>query len=206
MPSSAPTHAEQVIAGDATPRSPEVSVESADTTIVVAESTTTTTAVRPDGTFTMAFSGDTLIHRPIVRQAGIYANGVGYEFAPMFARIKPLISSVDLAVCHMETPVAPDGEDLSGHPIYGVPKQVLAAVAGSGYERCSTASNHSMDRGATGVDATVAALEANGLGNSGMARTPQEAEPQTFTNRGITMSHLSYTWGTNGIPRPAGQE
>jgi Bacterial capsule synthesis protein PGA_cap len=208
LPAAAPPSVETVLAtpdSSAEQKAVPPPTDEATTTVAIAE-TTTTTVPRPEGTFTMAFSGDTLIHRPIVRQAGVYANGIGYEFAPMFERIKPLVSSVDLAVCHMETPVAPDGEELSGHPIYGVPKQVLAAVAGAGYDRCSSASNHSMDRGAKGVDATVDAIEANNLGNSGMARTPQEAEARTFVTRGINMSHLSYTWGTNGIPRPAGQE
>ena len=91
----------------------------------------------------MAFTGDTLIHRPIVARANAYAGGSGYDFTPMFARIAPLVSSVDLAVCHMETPVAPPGEALSGHPIYGVPVEVLAAIADAGYDRCSTASTHS---------------------------------------------------------------
>ncbi len=154
----------------------------------------------------MAFSGDTLIHRPIVRQAATYAGGNGYDFAPMFARIAPLVSSVDLGVCHMETPVAPPGEELSGHPIYGVPVQVLAGVASAGYDRCSSASNHTLDRGLKGIDATVNGLEAAGLGNSGMARTPAESEPQVFVVRGVRMSHLAYTWGFNGIPMPAGNE
>ena len=154
----------------------------------------------------MAFTGDTLIHRPIVARAKAYAGGSGYDFTPMFARIAPLVSSVDLAVCHMETPVAPPGEALSGHPIYGVPVEVLAAIAGAGYDRCSTASTHSLDRGVAGIDATVNGLEAVGVANSGMARTPAESEPSVFTVRGIRMAQLSYSFGFNGLKAPVGQE
>lgn len=160
----------------------------------------------PSGVVSMAFSGDILIHRPIVARA--LANGAGttYDFGPMFERIAPLVSSVDLAVCHLETPVAPPGEELSGHPIYGIPREIVPAIAATGYDRCSTASNHTLDRGVTGIDATVAELEAHGLGNSGMARSPEEAEPQVFERNGIRFSHLAYTFGFNGLVRPRGQE
>lgn len=182
------------------------SLAESTSTSIEAATTTTTVVARPDGTFTLAFSGDTLIHRPIVAQAANYAGGTGYEFAPMFARIASLIGSADLAVCHMETPVAPPGEPLSGHPIYGVPVEVLAAVAGAGYDRCSSASTHSLDRGVKGIDATVNGMEAVGLGNSGMARTPAESTPQVFTVRGVRMAQLSYSFGFNGLKLPAGQE
>ena len=76
----------------------------------------------------------------------------------MLARIAPLIGAADLGVCHLETPIAPPGEALSTAPLYGVPAEVATALAAAHYDRCSTASNHSLDRGTTGIDATVAAL------------------------------------------------
>lgn len=130
------------------------------------------TAPGPTRAFTLAFTGDTLMHRPLVDQARDYASGAGFDFAPMFARISPIVSSVDLAVCHLETPVAPPGENLSTFPYYGVPAEVVAGLAAAGYDRCSTASNHTFDRGTAGIDATIGALETNGLAQSGMASDP----------------------------------
>ncbi|MGA1438888.1 MAG: CapA family protein, partial [Ilumatobacteraceae bacterium] len=69
------------------------------------------------------------------------------DFTPMFEHIEPLVSSVDLAICHMETPIAPPGERYSTHPRYGVPAEVIDALAASGFDHCSTASNHTFDRG-----------------------------------------------------------
>ncbi len=160
----------------------------------------------PEARVTMAFSGDVLVHRPIIAQALANGGGRTYDFAPMFDGIRPLVSSVDLGVCHLETPIAPPGEPLSYHPIYGVPREVVDGIKSAGYDRCSTASNHSADRGTAGVDATVTALEQAGLGSSGMARSPAEAEPQLFTVNGVRMSHLAYTWGLNGLSFPTGQE
>jgi poly-gamma-glutamate capsule biosynthesis protein CapA/YwtB (metallophosphatase superfamily) len=133
-------------------------------------------------------------------------NGSGsYQFAPMFARIAPLLSSVDLAVCHLETPVAPPGEAISGFPVYGVPREIVAGIASAGFDRCTTASNHSLDRGLTGIDATVNELEAAGIGNVGMARTPAEAEPQVFVVKGVPLAQLDYTFGLGGRRLPADQ-
>lgn len=154
---------------------------------------------------TMAFTGDTLMHRPLVEHAARAAGGQGYDFAPMLARIAPLISAADLAVCHLETPIAPPGEAPSTFPLYGVPAEVVTGIAATGFDRCSTASNHTLDRGIAGIDATIAALGLAGLGQSGMASEPAGIEPQVFTVEGVQLTHLSYSYGFNGIPLPRDQ-
>lgn len=159
----------------------------------------------PQRRLTMAFSGDILPHSPIVRRA--FANGGGqfHDFSPMFAAVAPVLSAFDLAICHLETPVAPPGEPLSVYPLYGVPASIATAIAGAGYDRCSTASNHTIDRGVRGVDATVNALEAAGVAQSGMARSPEEAIEEVFEVNGVRIAHLSYTFGLNGLRLPRDQ-
>lgn len=152
-----------------------------------------------------AFSGDILIHSPIWKRAAANAGGQGYDFRPMFAGISGLLGTVDMAICHLEVPVAPDGEEPSTFPKYGAPVEIVAAIADAGYSRCSTASNHSMDRGTRGVDATLEAFDANRLGQSGMARTPAEARPVVVDVNGAKVSHLSYTWAANGLDLPSGE-
>jgi poly-gamma-glutamate synthesis protein (capsule biosynthesis protein) len=156
----------------------------------------------PPPSVTFAFTGDNLTHSPIVNAAW---NGQRYDFTPMFAEIAPIISWAEVGVCHLETPVAPPGEAISTYPQYGVPADITTSLAAVGYDRCSTASNHTMDRGAAGIDATVAALATAGIAQSGMARTPDEAVPQLFTVDGITFAHLSFTYGFNGASLPPGQ-
>lgn len=155
---------------------------------------------------TLAFTGDTLPHRPLVDQAWASGGGAGFDFRPMFARVASIIGSVDLAVCHLETPVAPAGERLSTAPIYGVPVEIVDAISWAGYDRCSTASNHSLDRGIAGIDATVTALAAAGVGESGMARTLDETIAPVVTVSGIAVAHLSYAYGFNGLRLPPGEE
>jgi len=151
---------------------------------------------------TLDFTGDTLVHSPLVNRARANAAGNGYDFAPMFARVAPILSAADLAVCHLESGVAPVGQPLSTYPLYGIPPQIADGLATAGYDRCSTASNHTIDRGTAGIDATVEALERAGLSQAGMARTPDEAVATLVEANGITVAHLSYTYGFNGAHLP----
>jgi poly-gamma-glutamate synthesis protein (capsule biosynthesis protein) len=161
-----------------------------------------TTTVPGDVSITMAFVGDILPHSPLVTRAQRNEQG----FSPMFDDITPLIASADLAICHLETPIVPQGEDLSTFPFFGVPPTITEAIAKAGFDRCSTASNHTYDRGLKGIDETINALLANNVAQSGMARTPSEIEPQTFSVKGVTLSHLSYTFSYNGLSLPQDQE
>lgn len=124
----------------------------------------------------------------------------------MWADVRKLISSVDLAVCHLEVPIAPPGQEPSTHPLYAAPRELVTAIAWAGWDRCSTASNHTLDQGVRGIEATLAAFDEEGLTQAGMARTPEEIEPTVIDVNGVAVTHLSYTFGYNGRQPPIGQE
>ena len=173
--------------------------------------TTVTTASPNKLSFTLAVSGDILPHSRLWQGAkrNAIANGTvnkdGYDFRPMFALVKPIISSVDLAICHLETPIAPPDEELSTFPFFGVPSEITDALAYAGYDRCSTASNHAMDRGTRGIDTTLNALDRVRISHAGMARTPQEINPKLIFVNGISIAHMSYTFSYNGLPAANGE-
>ena len=175
--------------------------------------TTNTTSAPTELSFTLAVSGDTLPHSRLWQGAkrNAIANGIAdkdgdaYDFRPMFALVKPILSSVDLAICHLETPIAPEDEELSTFPFFGVPSEITDALAYAGYDRCSTASNHAMDRGTRGIDTTLNALDRVRISHTGMARTPDEINPKLiFVNR-IAIAHMSYTFSYNGLPAASGE-
>ncbi len=144
-----------------------------------------------------AFTGDILTHRP-VNYSALQSDGT-FDYSSMFARVAPLLSYVDVPICHLEQPVAPPGTAvIVGPAIHSVAPSIGTALAGAGYRRCSTASNHNLDRGIAGIDATVAALTSAGVGQSGLARTPAESVVELFDVNGITVAHLSYTYSTGG--------
>jgi poly-gamma-glutamate synthesis protein (capsule biosynthesis protein) len=165
----------------------------------------TTTVVPAPVTISLAFAGDILIHSQVWKAATAYAGGSGYDFTPMFARVKPLIESVDLAICHLEVPLVALGEKPTTNPLYSAPTELAWAIKEMGFDRCSTASNHSFDKGVKGIEATLNEFDALGLGQAGMARTPDEIEPKVFDVNGIKVTHLSYTFGFNDIPAPNGE-
>lgn len=157
----------------------------------------------PPRTFTIAAGGDLLIHRSIAAQADANVPGYGtHDFAPLLAPIEPWISPADLAICHLEVPLSSTNVGLSYYPGFNAPWELADAIAATGYDTCSTASNHALDMGRTGVEATLDILDRAGVGHTGTARTAAERRPNLITIERVTIGHLSYTYGTNGIPSP----
>ena len=195
--------------GTATASSTTTATTSTTAAAATTSTATTTTESLPPRTLTMAFTGDTLTHSPLWRGAQRHAAAAGregFDFVPMMSELAPLLEPRDLAVCHLETPIAPFGEEYSTAPRYGVPEEVVDAIALAGYNRCSTASNHTLDRGTAGVVRTIEVLESRGLGQSGMARTPAEILPTVIDVAGVAVAHLSYTFSYNGLLPPNGEE
>ncbi|GIG21895.1 hypothetical protein Cch01nite_26190 [Cellulomonas chitinilytica] len=157
----------------------------------------------PDAELTIVAAGDVLPHLPVVGSA---RTADGYDFGPLLAPLDRWVGPADLALCHLEVPVAPAGTRPSGFPVFGIPSQIAAGLAAHGWDGCSTASNHAVDRGFAGVTATLDALDAAGLGHVGTARTAvEQTQPQLYRleragRRTITVAHLSATYGTNGMP------
>ncbi|MFI6562334.1 CapA family protein [Streptomyces sp. NPDC050534] len=155
--------------------------------------------------FTLVASGDVLPHSPIIDRARFDGGGNAYDFRPMLAGIKPVVSRADLALCHMETVYGANG-DYTGYPDFKSPPEVAQGLAATGYDGCSTASNHSLDDGAQGIRRTLDALDAVGVRHAGSARTEAEAHTVTMLRAGpAKVAHLAYTVDTNGKPLPAGR-
>lgn len=155
---------------------------------------------------TLLFSGDVLSHTPVIAAAERYGNGFDwpYDYRPMFDDVRERIQRADLAICVLETPVSADNTGLDGYPTFNAPRELPDALVDAGYDGCSTASNHSMDRGPAGVRTTLDQMDRAGLGHAGMARTVDEAlEPTIYDLDGLAVAHLSWTYGLNGFVLPA---
>ena len=156
-------------------------------------------------------TGDVLLHERLWVQAQRDADPTGdWDFAPQLAGIKPVVAAADLAICHLETPLAPRDGPYEGYPVFSSPPQIVPALVEIGYSACTTASNHTFDRGGAGVDRTLDYLDEAGLAHAGSARTEAEAAEPTLieveTGAGpVTVGLLSHTYGFNGIPYPDGE-
>ncbi len=156
--------------------------------------------------FSLLASGDLLSHTSVLRQAAADANGDGYDYGRMFQAVQPIIEDVDVAICHLETPVAAPGTEPDGEvPVFGAPAQIAAEIREIGYDRCSLASNHALDQHAIGIDATLEAFDGAGLGHAGMGRNAAEAGPTVFDVNGVTVAHISASSYFNGFSPPPGE-
>jgi poly-gamma-glutamate capsule biosynthesis protein CapA/YwtB (metallophosphatase superfamily) len=173
------------------------------------DSTSTDPSPEPDPPrrFSVVMSGDVLIHTGVWEsaEADAAARGEnGLDFAPMFAAMRPVYESADLAICHLEVPLAePDGPFLN-YPIFSAPPQVVNGLEKAGIDACTTASNHSLDTGFEGLERTLDTLDDKRVPHAGTAQTRKESKtPLILDVAGVQVALLSYTYGTNGIPIPS---
>ena len=160
-----------------------------------------------EATFTILAGGDMLPHIPVHTSARVKS---GYDFSPLLAGLDTWVAGSDLSICHMEVPLAPDGQKISGYPMFAASPDLARDMVTQGWNGCSTASNHSVDRKFAGVAKTLDVFDAVGLGHVGTARTEAEAgTPQIYEvivdGMKTTVAQLSATYGTNGLPIPAEQ-
>jgi poly-gamma-glutamate synthesis protein (capsule biosynthesis protein) len=174
----------------------------AGATATSAPHATTTTVAPSPSRFTIAITGDVLLHIPVSDRAAAYAverrSGVR-DFRPMFDPVRKVLRHADLALCHLETPLSVDGSGLHGYPAFNSAPEIAPALADAGYDGCSTASNHTYDQGVAGIAATLDHLDAAHVRHSGSARSADEhSTPTLYDIAGANVAHLAYTTFLNG--------
>jgi poly-gamma-glutamate capsule biosynthesis protein CapA/YwtB (metallophosphatase superfamily) len=150
--------------------------------------------------FTIEASGDLLIHSPVWERA-LALGGGNYDFAPLFDAIEPYVAGADLALCHIETPMTPAPP--ASYPIFNTPPELARGIKATGFDACTTASNHSLDQAQTGIDETAKALDRVGVEHTGSFPSPAaQRKPVIVDVHGVQIALLAYTTDTNGIPAP----
>ncbi len=106
----------------------------------------------------------------------------------------------------MEMPIGAPGErpGVYGHSPFGgnlilAPYEIADGLRRAGFDRCSTASNHSNDLLEPGIDTTLAALDDAGITHVGTARSPAEASSEMIVVNGVRLVHLAYTRYSNTV-------
>jgi poly-gamma-glutamate synthesis protein (capsule biosynthesis protein) len=151
--------------------------------------------------FTVSASGDILMHKPLLDRALAYGDGRRYDFAPFFRELHPYVEDVDLGLCHAETPLGPGKP--STYPRFKTPPALARSIRQSGWDACSTASNHSLDQGQSGIDSTVRAFEKQRLDHTGtFASRKASKRPTIIRVNGVRVGFVSYTDATNGLSAP----
>ncbi|WP_404320144.1 CapA family protein [Arthrobacter luteolus] len=148
-------------------------------------------------------AGDLLVHPQLWDQARADAAATGnmpLDFVPLLEGMRTYVDGSDLAVCHMETPVAEADGPYAGYPMFNVPPQILTGAAAVGYQACTTASNHTVDAGTEGLNRTLAVLDSLGLEHTGSYATEAESRiPLIMDTSGARIGIIEATYGLNGL-------
>lgn len=139
--------------------------------------------------------GDIMFHIPQVKSAIVGEND--YDFKPMFEHVKEYIQDADLALGNYET-VTVEDRSYSGFPRFNSPIKTVEALKDAGFNILSTANNHSLDQGKTGIISTIEAINQYGLEHVG-TNVDKDNKPLIVDVEGIRVGVLSYTFGLNGL-------
>lgn len=151
--------------------------------------------------FTILAVGDLMAHTPQLSSA---KTGDGYDFEPCFAPVAPRITAADLAIGNLETTLSGPDRGYTGYPMFNTPDAFAEALVQAGFDVLTTANNHTLDRGPTGVARTLDVLDTLGAQHTGSARTAEEAERVLVADvNGAKVAVLAYTYGMNGFTAPS---
>ncbi|WP_427007430.1 CapA family protein [Pseudarthrobacter sp. H2] len=155
-------------------------------------------------------TGDMLVHAQLWEQAradALAAGAKGLDFLPLLEGQRKYLEKSDLAVCHQETPVAEPTGPFSAYPSFNVPPQIIFAARQVGYQACTTASNHTIDRGTEGLVRTLDALDAAGLQHTGSYRTEADSQGVLILQTAAAkIAVIEAAYGLNGqVPEQAWQ-
>jgi poly-gamma-glutamate capsule biosynthesis protein CapA/YwtB (metallophosphatase superfamily) len=159
---------------------------------------------------TVVMNGELLWHNTLwygAREDARRRGHGGYDFAPLLAGMKPVIASADMAICHEEVPLARPGGPYRNFPLFAAPPQVVKAISATGYDVCTTASNHSVDQGFAGLKRTLDDLDRSKIAHVGTARTKAEFQRPTIftTKQGVKIAIVAATFSLNGPRHAEGQ-
>lgn len=159
-----------------------------------------------DITINMAVVGDIMCHSSNFKDA-YDSETKTYDFSYVFEDIKDYIKNADIAIGNLETTFSGSNVGYSGYPTFNTPEQLAQNLVDLGLDVVSTANNHSLDKRYNGLVSTLDELDKVNLAHTGTYRSVEEQNTIVTKNiNGINIAFLSFTYGTNGIPVPAGKE
>ena len=150
--------------------------------------------------------GDALIH------SGVYMDAEKpdgtYDFKPMLANLKPIISKYDLAYYNQETILGGKELGYSSYPMFNSPDEVGDAFIDAGFDLVSLATNHTMDKREIGVLNSVKYWKSkkNVVTSGQWDSWDERNKVRIYEKNNIKYAFFSYTTWTNGLNPPAGKE
>lgn len=157
-------------------------------------------------TFTLTAVGDTLCHNTQYWDA--YNKSTGkYDFSYVYNDISHYTKSSDITIGSLETTFAGEDKGYSNYPTFNSPDSLATALKNIGIDVISTAGNHALDYGYSGLCRTIDVLDTANISHLGTYKTSEEQEKILIKDvKGVKIAFINYTYGTNGIPIPTGKD
>ncbi|MFO7526054.1 MAG: CapA family protein [Ignavibacteriaceae bacterium] len=161
----------------------------------------------PDSTVTVtvSFVGDLMCHSTQFNYAKVENDS--FDFRPVYREIKNVLAYADFTIGNLETVTAGRSASYSGYPFFNSPDDFIVALKDAGFDLLITSNNHSLDKGEKGVLRTIEQIKLNNLQYTGTFNSESDRDSIRVVDlNGIKIAILSYTYGTNGIPKPKGKD
>ena len=102
--------------------------------------------------------GDIMCHNSQYMDAYDSSSGE-YDFSYVFEDIKQYIKTADLAIGNLETTFAGPERGYTSYPTFNTPEALASNLKDLGIDVVSTANNHSLDKGYSGLSSTIDYLD-----------------------------------------------
>ena len=159
-----------------------------------------------EDSITLVMAGDALINDLLYNDA---KRDDGYDFKPYLTLIKEKIKDYDLAYYNQETILGGSDIGVSSYPSFNSPYEVGDAMIDAGFDIVSLATNHTLDRGKKAIINSRNYWNSKegiyAIGSYSSSEEKELLESRVFTKNNITYGVLNYTYGTNGIKVPNGE-
>ncbi|MGI6607178.1 MAG: CapA family protein [Peptococcia bacterium] len=157
----------------------------------------------PEKNIMISAVGDIMMHNSQIA-AGYQPDTGAYDFSSYFRLVKPHLEKAHFVIGNLETTLGTNPAHYGGYPRFNSPAVLAENLKDAGFHLLTTANNHALDRGITGLRNTLQILDEAGLLHTGTARSQEEKETILITEiENVKTAILAYTYGTNGLQPPA---
>jgi len=141
-------------------------------------------------TTSILLAGDIMLSRNVA--AAMYKAN---DFTLPFQNVKDLISGADIAFANLESPFNDQGDhSVEGSMVFNADPKFAAGLQDAGFDILSTANNHALDQGTTGLDLTINLLKQNNIIPTGTVSTTGEPILPVIKKNNILYGFLSYSY------------
>ena len=92
----------------------------------------------------------------------------------------------------------------SNYPTFNSPDSLATSLKNIGIDVISTAGNHCLDMGFSGLSRTIDVLDNADISHLGTYKSQEDQDKILYKYvKGVKIAFINYTYGTNGIPVPS---